>query len=287
MSDLSMRNRSRDSRRAGAAALGICLIAVAAIATAQGGSSASAATFSGEISESVSISDAVDRSCFERRLDGAAGAASFTVDPGISGDDFARVDLRLDGPSGSDWDIAVFDESGETVAAGASRRSSEAATGFAGSPGELTVQVCRVAGAGTDANLSLATTPIAADAGPKSSLAIVETPTESDRQLLTTLGLDLTEHGGEDYVAVVLHGAKDRAALDKVGLDYEVEVADLVRQSARPARCRGAVRRRDVEHLEAAERREPPTATSSSTTRSSRTSRRRTPRSRARSRSTT
>ena len=66
----------------------------------------------------------------------AAGVASFTVDPGLSDDDFARVDLRLDGPAGADWDIAVFDESGETVAAGASRRSSEAATGLrAGSAG--------------------------------------------------------------------------------------------------------------------------------------------------------
>ena len=36
-------------------------------------------------------------------------------------------------------------------------------------------------------------------------LVTVDTPTRADKERLQTLGLDLTEHAGHDYIEVVLH----------------------------------------------------------------------------------
>jgi len=60
-----------------------------------------------------------------------------------------------------------------------------------------------------------------------SSVVRVHTPTYAERDLLTNLGLDLTEHGGEDFVDVVLHNAADAEALRAVGLGWEVVIPDL------------------------------------------------------------
>ena len=78
----------------------------------------------------------------------------------------------------------------------------------------------------------------------RSSLVFVDTPTRRDKENLTELGLDMTEHGGEDFIAVVLHGAADRALLERAGLTYEVEVADLGAQDVRAARRRPPLRAR-------------------------------------------
>ncbi len=63
-------------------------------------------------------------------------------------------------------------------------------------------------------------------------LVTVDTPTRADKRLLQTLGLDLTEHAGHDYVEVVLHSALDLGALEEAGLTYDVRIADLVRREA-------------------------------------------------------
>ena len=75
-------------------------------------------------------------------------------------------------------------------------------------------------------------------------LVRVHTPTWRDRDRLTNLGLDLTEHGGPDYVEVVLHVPADAARLDDAGFDWTVEVADLAAQDA-------ANRRADAEYAAA------------------------------------
>lgn len=59
-------------------------------------------------------------------------------------------------------------------------------------------------------------------------LVTVDTPSRADKQLLQTLGLDLTEHAGHDYVEVVLHTAEDAAALAAAGLGYDVRIPDLL-----------------------------------------------------------
>ena len=60
------------------------------------------------------------------------------------------------------------------------------------------------------------------------ALVRVSTPTRADKDRLSALPLDLTEHAGEDYVEVVLHGAPDVDLLRSAGFDFEVEIADLV-----------------------------------------------------------
>ena len=60
------------------------------------------------------------------------------------------------------------------------------------------------------------------------SLVRVNTATRAERQRVADLGLDLSEHGGDDWVGVVLHGADDAAKLTAAGLTWTVEIPDLV-----------------------------------------------------------
>ena len=63
-------------------------------------------------------------------------------------------------------------------------------------------------------------------------LVTVDTPTRDDKRLLQSLGLDLTEHAGHDYVEVLLHNGADLGVLDGSGLTYDVRIADLTRREA-------------------------------------------------------
>ncbi|GAB2778616.1 M14 family zinc carboxypeptidase [Nocardioides salsibiostraticola] len=59
-------------------------------------------------------------------------------------------------------------------------------------------------------------------------LVLVQTPTRADKDRLQTLGLDLTEHAGQDYIEVVAHTASDVATLVDNAFDYTVTIPDLV-----------------------------------------------------------
>ncbi|MEX2290326.1 MAG: M14 family metallopeptidase [Mycobacteriales bacterium] len=72
------------------------------------------------------------------------------------------------------------------------------------------------------------------------SLVRVDTPSRADKDRLLTLGLDLTEHAGEDFVEVVLHGAADAQVLREAGLDFAVEIADLADRGRERARLDAA-----------------------------------------------
>lgn len=63
-------------------------------------------------------------------------------------------------------------------------------------------------------------------------LVTVDTPTRSHKDLLTGLGLDLTEHAGHDYVEVVLHTAADADVLRRAGLTWTVRIPDMVAREA-------------------------------------------------------
>ena len=186
----------------------------------------------------LTVGDAVQRSCFERELGDAAGVAAITV-PGVDLADaaYGAVEARLEGPAGSDWDLTVFDAGGEVVAAGASSGASEVASGYLLGGGELTVQACRIAGDGEQAEVSVSTQEVGAADAPKASLATVDAGSPAEQEQLQALGLDLTEHATADGIGVVLHGAADREALERAGLDYEVEVPNLDRQSTRERRA--------------------------------------------------
>jgi hypothetical protein len=61
-------------------------------------------------------------------------------------------------------------------------------------------------------------------------LITVDTPFRSDKERLQTLGLDLTEHAGRDYVEVVIHDARELALLQRAKFTYEVQIPDLIRR---------------------------------------------------------
>ena len=153
---------------------------------------------------------------------------------------------RLAGGRG-DWDLAIFERaSGRLVAASAQAGLTEVASGIAARGELLDVQACRLRGA-REARLD--TTTAAVDVSgpvPRPQLVHVLTPDPAARRTLSTLGIDLAEHGGRGFAAAVLHGPEDRAKLDRAGLRTRVVVPDLLRRDAR-FRARDAAYERRVD----------------------------------------
>ena len=114
------------------------------------------------------------------------------------------VGAKLTAASG-DWDVAVFEaRNGRLVTSGAAYGANEVAVGFVRVPGELIVQACRRKGTSRTARLTVTNIPLRSDEAPvKASLLKVHTPTRADKGRLQALNVDLTEHAGHDYVAVV------------------------------------------------------------------------------------
>ena len=74
----------------------------------------------------------------------------------------------------------------------------------------------------------------AADSDPfPVQLVRVNVPAQADRDRLTNLGLDLTEHGGPAYVEVVLHSAADATRLASAGFTWTVTIPDLALRQLR------------------------------------------------------
>ena len=61
-------------------------------------------------------------------------------------------------------------------------------------------------------------------------LVTVDTPHRDAKEQLQSLGLDLTEHAGHDYVEVVLHTPADLAALVSNGFTFDVRIPDLIKR---------------------------------------------------------
>ena len=59
-------------------------------------------------------------------------------------------------------------------------------------------------------------------------LVTVHIDDRADKDRLTQMGLDLTEHAGHDYVEVVLHTAADAEALRAAGFTWDVRIADML-----------------------------------------------------------
>ncbi len=123
-------------------------------------------------------------------------------------------------------------------------------------------RVLRLAAAGLLAPLALAATPAATSVGAVAPLAVgaattvsqlgddvlaqlptnaaeaglsyapqlvkVDVPLWGDRERLTKLGLDLTEHAGHDYVEVVLHAVEHEDLLRNQGFTWTVVTPDLI-----------------------------------------------------------
>ena len=173
-------------------------------------------------------------SCLDglRDAGGAVAVREVTVDRG----GYLFATLRA---ASGDWDLAVYGSQGR-VSGGASSGGHEVASGFV-DPGTYTLQACRRSGGASKAALAADFTPLPADAKPeKVQLVDVHTPTRAAKDRLVALGVDLTEHGHEGSLGVVLHGADDARRLRRAGFTWDVEVADV---AARTLRDRTADRR--------------------------------------------
>ncbi len=177
----------------------------------------------------LEVRSAQARTCADGPARGA-GVDSYTVTAPTSG----LVEAGIAGAG--DWDLAVFDDAGEVVAASAGFSGREKATGFVDAGTELTVQGCLLKGKGAEVTVDLAFLEIEGEPE-TSTLVSVETPTRKDKEKLQRLDLDLTEHGTPTSIDVVLHGKADKKALEAAGFDYDVEIADLGAQSAADRRA--------------------------------------------------
>lgn len=175
------------------------------------------------LSSSVTAAQAAPRSCQATLADaGTTGIAQRRVTLPSAG----LVGARLTAAAG-DWDVAIFDRrTGDVVAASAGTGSRETAEGFAGGGRELVVQACRRSGATDQAQLGVFAVAVPGS-NVKASLVAVRTPTQASEDLLTSLPLDITEHGRGGTIDVVLYGAKDESVLRDAGFTWDVEVADL------------------------------------------------------------
>ena len=215
-----------------------------------------------------------EAACHRAYRPGQAGVATRSVSVAGPG----ALTVKLDGTAG-DWDVAVFDADGRALAADASPDAQEVALGYT-TGGTLNLQACRRSGDAASIPASLefaAVRPAAieeAKANPPQLVSVI-TPTRVRKQELMKLGLDMTEHGGNETLGVVLHGADDEQALRKAGFRWRVLVPDLYTQGKadRAADGRYAARPRAPPSRAAAT----PTARWPTTTRSSSSSPLRTP----------
>lgn len=206
------------ARRSRAILLGVSALVLALVVPAQ----ASAAQIA---STTVSADEAVYRSCTETRLGSGPGVDHESVTAPVSG----WVSARLAGGSG-DWDLAIF--AGDTLIAGSAYRGSEElAEGLVTAGADVTVQACRLSGAGDSASLTVESIAVDTTSVQKASLVKVSTPTRERKNELNSLGLDVTEHGGENFVDVVLHGAADATKLTAHNFMFVTETPDLAAQS--------------------------------------------------------
>ena len=136
-----------------------------------------------------------------------------------------------------DWDVAIFQaRDRRLVGASSGFRSREVAEGFADA-GKLIVQACRNnRRTSRRARISVRSIALPQKTGKKrtvASLVSVSTPTRAAKNRLLSLGLDVTEHGDQGHLDVVLHSAADAAKLRGAGFTYRTEIADLALQSFR------------------------------------------------------
>jgi hypothetical protein len=177
--------------------------------------------------EVLNTSVTVDRPVLDSCIDRAGGEGA--VQRSVTAPDSGWLATRLEA-SGGDWDVAVFDaDSGRQLGGGASPRAEEIAEVFAVDGQRVTVQACRLSGDAEEARLSVEATAVEPPAGNfKPSIVAVSTPNQKRKSQLQTLGLDLTEHGGPGFVAVVLRSERDARVLRKNQFVFKTLVADLV-----------------------------------------------------------
>jgi hypothetical protein len=177
------------------------------------------------ITETVQAGAAEPRSCLDRAPAGARGVVTRRVT--VPGSGVVAARLVADG---GDWDVALFDiRTGRLVAGSAAFGANELAEGFVGGGREVLVQACRRRGGGSRASLDVTATPVPQGTAENTpSLLKVIVGSQAERNRLTGMDVDVTEHAGHDYVEVVAYGERDRAKLRQAGFSFTTEVPDLV-----------------------------------------------------------
>lgn len=193
----------------------------------------------------LTTSGAGAASCLERTPAGGAVAAR-TLTASAAGYLSAKLTA-----AGGDWDLAVHDAgTGDRVAASAASGAAELAQGFVRAGQKLRVQACRRSGGARTAAVSVALTPVDVRA-PKRPIQIIDvhTPTREKVELLTSLGLDLTEHGEDGVRGVVLSTDAEENLLRAAGFTWTVTTPDVAAASKadREADARFAAATRESE----------------------------------------
>ncbi len=198
-------------------------VAVAAVVAGTGQANAGTVLVS-----KATAGKAQPQNCIKRPLPAGAGVVRRSTT--VGGPGFVTATLKA---ARGDWDLAVFDATTRRLVAGSANfGADERAQGFSIGRQDLIVQACRRSGSARTAKIVVSSNAISAPAKPLDlSLVRVLIPNRQRKDELTKLGLDLTEHGGSNFVEVVLHGAEDAKLLREKNFQYTTEVGDLARQS--------------------------------------------------------
>ncbi len=173
--------------------------------------------------------------CATTNLAGRSGVAttSWTAPQAVS------VAARLSGPSGSDWDLAVFDHAtGRRLSGSSAWGSNELVQTFAAAGRRLDFQACRVSGSASSVPLTIYAVSLpAAPAGgvPAEQLVRIHLPNRAALSVVEGMGLDLGEDASSRGVSAVIHSPRELDLLHRAGLRTDVLVPDLAAADRRSA----------------------------------------------------
>src|SRR4051794_29503451 len=182
---------------------------------------------------------AVARSCEADAGSGLLGIAKTSYVAPMSG----YVTVRGSAPDTSDWDLAVFDAATDKLV-GASQGfgSNEVVQTWVAAGDRLTIQGCRRHGDAATFNIATTLVDVAPPAFDGVSKLVQVTATDAQLARIDKLGLDITHDIHGDKAVVRVTGAKQLAALKKLGLPLKVTDDNLDRTDAeaRAAESRAA-----------------------------------------------
>src|SRR4051812_25636162 len=191
------------------------------------------------VTRTLSAAGAVPRACDTAPRSGR-GLASATYTAPIAG----YVTTRLRAASG-DWDLLLRDAGGRPVAASQGFRSDEVEGVWVHAGDRLIAEGCRRSGRSSTARLSFYLADVAPPkAAPAPQLVRVHADPRKVQGLDQLPGFDVTESRRAGYADVLVDGASQLATLRRMGLRYDVRVADMQAADA-------AARRTDARYAKA------------------------------------
>src|SRR3954468_4588802 len=205
------------------------VLAAGAIAAVPGGALAAPTTLQPVLS-TLTAPTAVARSCEDSASSALLGVDKATYVAPMSG----FVTVRGNAPDTSDWDLAVFDAAtGKRLGASQGFGSNEVVQTWVAAGQRLAIQGCRRHGDAATFNVSTTLVDVAPPKYEGKSQLIQVKANRAQLALIEEAGLDLTHdmHGGKAVVRVT--GAKQLAALERLGLSMKVLDSDMDATNAR------------------------------------------------------